>query len=120
MGKKLIAITPAPSITTMSYLVGVLDNGNGTGNDYRFSFAQVIAYVSTINKLTITAGVGYTVGNSGASLTGPFFSNPLSEIVTNKSSYIIDVDFSQDVPSQTIEWLEGDVFVTGQTLIAKI
>lgn len=71
-----------------------------------------------IDKLRIVCGSGgYIIGGGGTTLTGAFFSNPISEIVTDGQVYIIDVDFSQ---SGNVITGISITFSTTQVLIAKI
>lgn len=60
-----------------------------------------------------------TTSEDFKTITDGFFSNVISEIVTDNQSYINGVDFTQDTTAQTIT---GNVisFYVGQVLIAKI
>lgn len=72
-----------------------------------------------ITKLRIIVGSGgYTLGGGGTTLTGAFFSNAISEIVTDRQNYQFGVDFSQ--LGTTITGIDGVTFYTGQIMIAKV
>lgn len=86
---------------------GVRDNGNGTFTDILLPVAQI----GTENKKIIT------VPATGSTLTDTFFSNTITEIVTNNQAYIKDVDFTQSGTTITGVTI---TFVSGQVLIAKV
>lgn len=98
---KLSEKTKSTSITESDALLGRRDNGDGTFTDFIYQSKKII-----------------TAGSSGSSLTDAFFSNTITEIVTNGQAYMVGVDFTQ--LSTTITWINGASFVAGQKLIAKL
>lgn len=77
----------------------------------------VASSTSGNDKADITVGSGgYTMSNAGASLTGPFFNNSISIIITNGQAYILNTDFTQS--GDTITWINSATFTNSQTLIA--
>lgn len=107
--KKISQVIKSDNITDKDYFLGVRDNGDGTYSDFLYSPAQVVG----ANKKIINVVVG------GQTLTDTFFSNQISEIITDAQVYIVGIDFTIDTTTQTITGLTIS-FRTGQTLIAVI
>lgn len=116
---KLSSFSNIPSLNSMALFVGLLNNGDGTYENYTFTPAQMINYIAANTGLVITAGLGgYSIGGAGTTLTGSFFSNTISEIATNLQTYLVGADFTQS--GSVITLLNGMIFNSGQILRAKL
>lgn len=112
--KRLVQITDATSVTAQTKFVGVEDSGTGTGVDGKYTLGQAMAFM----KQAITVdNSAYVISNTGHTLTGAYFSNTITEIVTNNQCYIVGVDFSQ--AGTAISWINGNTWNLTQKLIAK-
>lgn len=103
------------TLDSLSSIVGIKDNGDGTFTNYRFSAAQLTAFVLSSTRKRIEA-LSANIGAGGTTLTDPFFSETISEITTNTQSYISGVDFTQ---SGSIITGVNMSFYDTQILIAK-
>jgi len=110
--KKLIQIATSVTIDSVTYFVGVRDNGDGTSNDYRYSKSELIDAILEYTKKTIT------VSGTGATVTDSWFDGKtISEIVTDRQAYLRNVDFTQS--GDTITGT-GISFYNGQIIVAKL
>ena len=101
MAKKLSDILTDSTVDDADYTVMVHDNGDGTFNDYRKQ-TKIILIIS----------------GTSTSLTNAFFSNTISEIVTQGICYIAGESFSQS--GTTITWTNGGSFIDGAYAIFKL
>lgn len=107
MRTELKNITTASDVSNMDYFIGTHNNGDGTYTDYKFTYDQ-LASLGSKRILVI---------DTQNTLIDPFFENIISEIVTDRQSYISDVDFTQsgnEITGITFS------FYDGQILIAKV
>lgn len=81
------------ALTSDGSFIGVKDNGDGTFTDIRVSVAALTTFLLEQTRKTITA-LDANIGAGGTTLTDPFFTGGLSEIVAYGQSYISGVDFT--------------------------
>jgi hypothetical protein len=107
--KKFIAVTTATDITNMSYFVGTVDNGDGTGTDYKFSLALLIASILPLMRKQVTASA------TGDTLTDSWFDDKdILTLITNGQVYTRNVDFTQSgdtITGTTISFYNSQIIV---------
>ena len=52
-------------------------------------------------------------------VTNDFFSKPITQISTSSQSYIIEADFTQNLRTKTVTFINGNVFRKGDKLLAR-
>lgn len=115
-------IDVAPSLDGFAYFVGTRDNNDGSFTDYRFTYAQIIAAATGSAKQLITCGIDYSISTVDApndTLSGPYFFNPIQFIIANGGAFILGSDFTQDTVGQSIKWINGAQFQSGQKIIVS-
>lgn len=105
---KFSEISDAPNLNAMSYFVGYQDNGDEPGTNYKFTPAQLIAYVLTQTRKVLTPAA------DGDTLTDEWLAtHEITEIVMNGQSYLVDEAFTQEGDTVTrISGMMGDFSTT--------
>lgn len=91
-------------------IIVIQPDGSGGFNNYYATPAQI---ASGASRKVITADA------TGSTISDVFFASPITMIVTNGQSYIVDVNFTQDTGAETITGTTVS-FYTGQKLIAYV
>jgi hypothetical protein len=109
MSKKISATDEASSIGANDYLAGVYING-ATKLNKRYPFALL---AGGLKKMITIDGANLT----GNNLMDSFFSNTITEIVTDGQAYLAGVHFTQSGTTITGTLI---TFTAGQVLLAKV
>ena len=108
--EKLSQFDTAPDLIDFDFFVGVRDNEDGTFSNYKYTYEQLAAKFA---KSVITANA------DGETITDDFFdTHTISSIIASNQAYIATVDFEQ--VGNSVTWLNGNTFYTGQKLLAQV
>lgn len=108
---KFIEVAEAPDLNAMSYFIGVQDNGDGTGTDYKFTPEQLQGYFA---QKFATFNVVATAGNS-VTLPAQYTGSRIA-LINNGTQTYNSGKFNQPMGNDTATMTNSTTFANGQIL----
>lgn len=110
---KISQLTTAPDTSGEILFPGIKNNGDGTYTNYKYTNDQVAAIAAAGSSLL------FTVTGDSVNISDAFFALPVSDIITQGQAYIVGVELTQDLTTQTLTLVNGSTFITGQIVLIK-